>query len=178
MKMISKVEFGLRDLSADEIAAVAGAGWEDTNGNGYFDEGDILNNITPTTSGGGGGGFDSFGLYSSVGFGYGGAVGGVSHVYGGDSYVYLGAGSPGPSAAAGIDLDGDLSGATLTANPGGATVPIDPSTLSASGVEYGTRGSELTYSFNISEIGRELYDIVENFADAFVDNYYPDPYPQ
>ena len=185
----SSAEF--RMLSVEETEAVGGGDYSYRNGDKvvteHFDSNGFWTGATYQYDSGGGHTINSFGqttsswsgnsfsAYSSVGVGAFGFTGGVSHVWGGDTYVYGGFGTPGPSASSGFDADGDLSGPSLNLPAGVTGLVVDPTTGAVTAVEAGKLSPSLTYSVSLNEVYRSLYGHVENFTEGFIREYLPEP---
>lgn len=191
---------GFRELLPEELNNVSGSGSTYVYVNGttvvteYYDNNGDFTGAEYSRSDGSGSWFsingdsgswssssNSLGSpYASAGFGYGGAVGGISYVFGGDTYGYLGVGLPGPSATVGADLDGDLSGLGINApSPSGLTsLVIDPVTGQVTAVEAGRTSASITYTFNLSEFQQDVTGTLQNYIDTFtsgfIENYYPE----
>lgn len=191
---------GFRTLRPEELEAVAGSGSTNTYMNGttqvteHFDDEGWFTGATYSRVDGSGSWFNISGesgswgatnwgslsgsaAYGSAGFGYMGAVGGFSQVYGGDTYAYVGVGTPGPAGGIGADADGDLEGLSLALQSptGVTTIVVDPTTGYVTAAELGRTGSYLTYSVNLSDVLRHFTGMAHDFARGFIDTYYPNP---
>lgn len=147
-------------LSMGDIAGAA----QPTNSLGVFD----------TTNTNGWANASGSVVYTSGGYGAYGFVGGFSHIYNGDTYGYVGIGTPGPSGSVGADLDGNLAGWAVELPAGHTSLIVDPTTGQVAQIETGLTGLSLTYSVNLSDIYRQIEQMAAQVASGFVQTYYPE----
>lgn len=102
-----------------------------------------------------------------------GFVGGVQHVAGGDTFGYLGIGTPGVSIEGGYTANGDLSGSGLNygvpIGPGQAQGNFLDSSANSYSVgpgNFGIASASATYTFNITDIVKSVEDGFNNGLDV------------
>ena len=123
---------------------------------------------------------DNSGFFVCGGVGYFGGVGGICGANNpNDIYLYLGAGTPGPTLNLGIATDttaylGDFSGSYVSPTGTGAGLSGD---LQNSTIMFGTPGASITFGISVVDSANAIVSIYNNFentfAGGFVDQYYP-----
>lgn len=153
----------MRELNEREILSVAG-GDEDRY---YVDEeGSLIREVWSDD-----GHFKSLHVmvaagstYTSVSFGWEGAVGSLTHVWGGDNYAGIGVGTPGFNVEGGHTANADLSGPNISIG-----VPIGPGQLTMDPITGGQMG--YTNGFGqVSASAQYMFNLNNGYA-AVVDGF-------